>query len=406
METKSNTYYGSVLAILAALFFMWGLITVLNFMLLDELTKVFNMSVFEANLINLTFFGAYLLVALPAGKLINMIGYKKGIITGIMIAGIGCLLFYPAAENQSYQFCLISLFTLASGITVLQVAANPYVALLGQRGRGAFKLTLVQAFNALGAALAPFFAGGLLLNLAGISKESFAFMSPEEIKLALVEFVQLPYLILAGLLFLLALFLAFSRLPVLNTNAFDPLVKESDPPRKYVIQFPHLTLGAIAIFMYVGAEVSIAHYLTFQASELVGYYWLLSMAGRFIGAFMLTKISPRKSIGVASLIASSLVLAFIFLHKDLALIALVLVGLFNSILFPCIFTMGIDGLGKYSEEGSSVLNMAIFGGAVLPFVIARIDNVILAFLIIFICYLFIAYFGFKGSRYEKKANYL
>ncbi|MFN6945443.1 MAG: sugar MFS transporter [Cytophagaceae bacterium] len=422
--TRENQ--NSSLIVLSTLFFMWGLITVTNFMLIDELMNVFMLSITEANIINLAFFGTYFVVSIPAGKLINGIGYKNGIIAGIVIAGIGCMLFYPAADARSYSMVLLAMFVLATGITILQVGANPYVVLIGRKHTGASRLTLVQAFNSLGTMLAPLLAAGLFMKIANYSPAELERMSPEGIRDAAATYVQLPYLTLGAIMFLLALLVGFSKLPKIITHEMEPLVKEpASGPRKYVLQFPHLVLGALAIFAYVGAEVTLGRYLVLQhiqatiqgsitgnqglapmIERLIVFYWGGAMIGRFFGAYILTVLSPRKLIGLCSLIAAVLVAAYAFSgpSTDTSLWPIVAVGLFNSILFPCIFSMGIDGLGKFSEEGSSILIMSIVGGAITPFIFFELMDVsvIAAFGLIILSYLYITFYGFKGSVYKKK----
>jgi MFS transporter, FHS family, L-fucose permease len=414
-NSSKESNHSSSLIVLSTLFFMWGLLTVLSGFLVPELIKAFELTYYKAILIFFIFFGTYFIVSFPAGILIDRVGFRKGIITGVLIAAAGCLLFYLAADKRSFELTVLSLFVLASGITILQVGANPYVVLIGMRGRGASRLTLVQGFNSLGTLFASYFGVKLVTAETGT-------LDPESIKAASAELVKGPYLILGGVLLLLAIFLAFSKLPKVDTKNSEPLIKDSIPPRKSIFQFPHLVLGAIAIFAYVGAEVAIFRFLlTKESNEMVKtmleFYWGGAMIGRFIGAYLLTKISPRKAMAFSSLAASLLVLAFIMMvpaeqngEWNNALWAIVAVGLFNSVLFPCIFTMGIDGLGKFSEEGSSLLIMSIVGGGVIPFIVANLitaetSSVKLAFLIPLACYLFIVFFGLKGSRYEKKSNF-
>ena len=408
----------AVLAVLSVLFFMWGLITVLNSILMPDLQLVFELSYHEALLLNIAFFGTYFLVSTPAGKLINNVGFRKGIVTGIAIAALGCFVFYFAAENRSYPLFLFALFVLGSGITILQTGANPYVALIGKKERSAARLTLVQAFNSLGA-LAAAFIGAAMLKM-GQGKTSVEALDPEAFKAAKAHYVQMPYLFLGAILILLAIFIsfAFTRLPKITTASIEPLIKDSVPSRKFILQFPHTVLGAISIFLYVGAEVSIGNFLVTKSAidpfieNLIPIYWGGAMLGRFIGAALLTKISPRKLIGFSSLTASALLLAFIVVSPELAsnkgIGLLLAIGLFNSILFPCIFTLAIDGLGKFSEEGASLQVMAIVGGAVIPLVVGNfISNASVgaAFSIIMVCYLFVAFFGFRGSVYEKRTNF-
>jgi MFS transporter, FHS family, L-fucose permease len=414
-ESSKDSNYSSSLIVLSTLFFMWGLLTVLSGFLVPELIKAFPLTYPKALLIFFIFFGSYFIISFPAGILIDKVGFRKGIISGVIIAAMGCFLFYLAADKRSYELTVLSLFVLASGITILQVGANPYVFLIGMRGRGASRLTLVQGFNSLGTVIASYFGVNIVSSETGE-------LDPESIKAASAELVKGPYLMLGGVLLLLAIFLAFSKLPKIDTKNAEPLIKDSIPPRKSIFQFPHLVLGAIAIFAYVGAEVSIFRFLLTKETSngmvktMLEFYWGGAMIGRFVGAYLLTKISPRKAMGFSSLIASLLVLGFIMMVPDAAgdwngaLWLIVAVGLFNSVLFPCIFTMGIDGLGKYSEEGSSLLNMSIVGGAVIPFIVANLvteepSSVKLAFLVPLACYLFIVFFGLKGSRYEKRTNF-
>ncbi len=402
---KESPNYTIVFAVLSTLFFMWGLITVTNIMLANDLRTVFQLSYVEAISMNFLFFATYFVMAVPSGKLIDKIGYRKGMMTGLGLAAAGCFLAYPATGMRSYSFFMTALFIQATGITILQVAANPYVALLGSRGRGASKLTLVQAFNSLGAFVATLFASGFLMELSGLNERSYFDMSPEEIRNSVVHFVQLPFVLLGVVLLLLGIFLFFSRLPKINTKEIEPLVLESNPPRTQVWQFSHAGLGALAIFAYVGAEVTIGTYLASAASELAVLYWGGAMVGRFVGSALLVKVSPRKSIGIFSIIASLLVIGFMLIDTQISIYAIVAVGLFNSVLFPCIFTMGIDGLGKFSEEGSAMLIMAIVGGAIIPFVSHALIEGKAGFILPVLCYIFIAYFGLKGSRYPKRTNF-
>jgi FHS family L-fucose permease-like MFS transporter len=404
MYNKGNKNYNQALTLLSTLFFIWGLITVLNFMLVKKFVIIF--SIEKPYVLNVAFFGAYLLVSYPAAKLMDKIGYKNGMIAGILVGAIGCFLFCPAAAFQSYSLLLIALFVLGSGITLLQVSANPYVALLGPRGMGASKLTLVQAFNSMGTYLAPLFATGLFMKIAGLTEVSLAAMPSEEYKQALIAYVQMPYLLLGVAFILLALLIGFSEIPLLDTSTFQPLIEEEMPPRKYVLQVPHVLMGALAIFLYVGAEVAIGQYLVTKSPGIyVQFYWAAAMAGRFGGTILLRFLSPRKSMAIfAGSAIFLLIIYFLFNDQSIGLWALALIGLSNSLLFPCIFTMGIDGMGKYSEESSAVLNMAIVGGAVLPFLISFIPG-IAGFLLPLVSYMFIIYYGLHGSKYPKRTNF-
>ena len=409
MYNKGNKNFNQALAILSTLFFIWGLITVLNFMMVEKFMVLFTIQ--NPYILNTSFFGAYLLVSYPAGKLIDKIGYKNSMVTGILVSAVGCFIFCPSAAYQSYSLLLISLFVLGSGIAILQVSANPYVALLGPRGLGASKLTFVQAFNSLGTFLAPLLAAGLFMKIAGFTEESLLLMPSEEKLQAIIDYVQMPYLILGIALIILALFISFSEIPILDTSEFKPLLLTETPPKKYLLQVPHIWMGALAIFLYVGSEVSIGQYLVNKSTNTASYDFLIrlylgaAMMGRFLGWILLRYIGPRKSITLFSGSAILLlIIYFLFNTTAIGLTAIGLIGFSNSILFPCIFTLGIDGMGKYSEEASSILNMAIIGGALLPFLFVSLPGT-LGFLLPMLSYVFIIYYGLKGSKYLKRTNF-
>lgn len=411
---NSQPNYTTTFIVLPVMFLIWGLITVLNGFLVQHLMNAFVLNYKDSVIMAMAFFGSYLLVSLPAGKLIDSSGFKNGIMIGLILASLGCLLFYLAAIRISYALSLLSFFLLGSGITILQVGANPYVVLLGRRGKGAQRLTFVQAFNAMGTVLATVYAESILKV-----DES---LDPASIKAAFAREVQVPYLLMAVVLMLVALVIGYIKLPKVITRRVDPLVKEGIFPRRHVLEFHHVALGCLAIFVYVGAEVTIFRFLlskmamamdehvSKEIDQMIKLYWGGLMAGRFIGAAVLSRISPRKLITICSLAAALLVVIFIFIAPSgppqvwtTALWVLTATGLFNSILFPCIFTMGIDGLGKFSEEASSMLIMSIAGGAVIPVFVFELISVSIpaAFAIIVAAYLFIAFFGIRGSRYEK-----
>lgn len=417
-ENESSTF-----VVLSILFLMWGLITVMTGFLVPELMIAFKVGYFERIVIALSFFGAYFFVSYPAGRLIAKIGFKNGILAGVITASIACFMFYFAAQQMSYFISAVSLFILASGITILQVGANSYAVLVGKRGRGAQRLTFLQAFNALGTVGATLLAGKI------IAVDPSA-LDPESIRAAYAEMVQLPFLIFGGTFMAIAIVIYFSSLPKVVTQGVEPLIKETMNPRKLVWEFPHVAMGCLAIFFYVGAEVSIFQFLLAKKAiavdnealfslieQMILVYWGSFMFGRFAGAWLLSMISPRKLMVFCSLSASALVLAFIVMIPPdetgdwtSTLWIIVSTGLFNSILFPCIFTMGMDGMGKFSEEASSALIMSIVGGAIIPFLVFSLMtadpmSVAKSFLIILEGYLFIAFFGIKGSRYPKRTNF-
>jgi FHS family L-fucose permease-like MFS transporter len=410
---------------------MWGLITVMTGFVVPELMDIFGLTYFEKIFIGASFFGTYLLIGYPAGKFIDYVGFKNGIVGGVIIAATGSLLFYIAALEVSYSLCLISLFLLASGITVLQVGANSYTILLGMRGKGAQKLTLVQAFNSMGAFVATFLAG-YIISTDGSIMTDISSLDPQAIRLEYVKMVEFPFVTFGIILIVIAMIILFTKLPSVSTAGVQPLIEEGNPPRKYVLQFPHVLYGCIAIFLYVGAEVTTFQFLLSRKSLalnqeamplvqeldlMIKLFFLGLMIGRFAGAIGLSYLSPRRMMVLFSLGATSIVLMFIAIipldetqdwHS--AMWVITATGLFNSVLFPCIFTMAMDGLGKYSEEASSLLVMSIGGGAIIPFIVFSLisddpGSIKLAFAIILASYFFILLFGLKWSRYKKRTNF-
>ncbi|GAA6204919.1 sugar MFS transporter [Thalassotalea sp. SU-HH00458] len=391
--------YTFALTSLTSLFFMWGFITCLNDILIPHLKGIFDLSYSQAMLVQFCFFGAYFIVSLPAGSLIKKIGYQKGIVLGLIIAAVGCMTFYPAASMQSYPVFLFALFILASGITILQVSANPYVSILGKPETASSRLSLTQAFNSLGTTIAPFFGALLILNEA-----TEVMTAAQE-----AESVQMPYLFLAGMLLVLAAIFAYLKLPT---------VKEHTPEVTDITgsawQYNHLVLGAVGIFVYVGAEVAIGSLLVnffaepniaameeSVAAKYIAYYWGGAMVGRFIGAAVMQKIPAGKVLAFNAATAIVLLLITIFASGALAMWAVLAIGLFNSIMFPTIFTLAINGLKQHTSQGSGILCLAIVGGAIVPYIQGLLADTIglqLSFLLPIICYVFIVHYGLKGSK--------
>lgn len=414
--------YTLPLTILTTLFFMWGFITCMNDILIPHLKAVFTLNYTQAMLIQFCFFTAYFVMSLPSGYIVEKIGYKRGIVLGLIIAGIGCLMFYPAAGTRSYGLFLAAFFVLASGITLLQVAANPYVTILGKPETASSRLNLTQAFNSLGTTIAPVFGSMLILSVTVKSAEAISAMGPEELsayQLAEAAAVQNPYVILAIVLFAIAAFFAVVKLPVIEAATPNETTEGEADGRTSAWQYPHLILGAIGIFVYVGAEVSIGSFLVnflgekniaglaeADAGKYVSFYWGGAMIGRFVGAAIMQKLNPGKVLGAAALVAALLVLATMFASGSIAMWMILSVGLFNSIMFPCIFSLGLAGLGKHTGQGSGILCMAIVGGALLPLLqgfLADSIGIQKAFFIPVLCYLYILYYGLKGHLAKSKA---
>jgi FHS family L-fucose permease-like MFS transporter len=411
-----NGSYTAPLAAVTMLFFMWGFLTALNDILVPHLKGVFNLTYTQAMLIQFTFFGAYFFGSLPSGRIVAAFGYQKGIVLGLLIAGCGAMLFYPAASAPSYPLFLAALFVLASGITLLQVAANPYVAVLGNPATASSRLNLAQAFNSLGTTIAPYVGGLFILSASTAGGDTAQPLAPEllqALRLQEAASVKLPYLGLAATLVGFAGIMMLLKLPAI-TSVED----HHCAPGKLseALQYPHVVLGAIGIFAYVGAEVSIGSFLISflgqpdigalsqtSAAALVSYYWGGAMIGRFVGSALLQKLNPGKLLGIAAAVAFGLVIITILSKGQPAMWAILSVGLFNSIMFPTIFTLGINGLGRLTSQASSVLVMAIIGGAIIPLiqgVLADACGIQKAFILPALCYLFIAYYGFKGSHHR------
>lgn len=399
------------LLIVTVLFFMWGLLTSLNDVLIPHLKAVYSLSYVQAMLVQFCFFGAYFLVSLPAGALVRRLGYQRAAVAGLAIAAAGCALFYPAAVS-GYALFLLALFVLAAGITLLQVAANPYVTALGPAQTASSRLTLTQAFNALGTAVAPALGGLLILPQAQDAAATLARL-PEAEQLAQrareAALVQGPYLALAGALLVLALLFAAARLPRI---AFED--ENSAGGLRAALRHGHLRLGALCIFAYVGAEVSIGSFLinfmgepaigglsAAAAAPFVSYYWGGAMLGRFVGAAVMRYLSPGRVLAFNAAAAMLLILLAIQAQGALAMWALLAVGLCNSIMFPTIFSMALDRLGAATGPGSGLLCMAIVGGALVPFVQGAVaDHAGLqpSFYVPLLCYGVIAGFGLKYAR--------
>ena len=415
--TPKNKYFGS-LSILTSLFFMWGFVTCLNDILIPHLKSIFILSYTQVMLVQFCFFAAYLIVSVPCGYFVEKFNYQKGIITGLILTSLGCLMFYPAAGLLSYPLFLAAFFVLASGITLLQVAANPYVTILGPPETASSRLTLTQAFNSLGTTLAPYFGSVFILTAAIKTSDELKSLSAEALtayQAAQAELVQIPYLWLAGSLLVIALIFALIKLPDIKpaeNKHSDDFVSDN----RNAWHYRHLVLGAIGIFLYVGAEVAIGSFLISylgepdiaglsaqDASKYVSLYWGGAMLGRFVGASLMQRIPARKLLTFNAMSAAALVFITMSETGHIAMWSILAIGLFNSIMFPTIFSLALNGLGKHTGQGSGILCAAIVGGAVLPLVQGMFADYIgihYAFMVPAFCYCYIAYYGWRGSRVE------
>ena len=407
MSAHSQQNHTPALVVLTTLFFMMGFITCTNDILIPHLKDIFDLTYVQAMLIQFCFFTAYAIMSIPMGYLVGKIGYKNGVISGFVLTAIGCLLFYPAAGSHSYATFLGALFILASGVTLLQVAGNPYVTLLSKPGKESATLTLVQAFNSLGTTIAPQI--GAFLILADATRTVS--------KAEQISSVQIPYLGLAGLLIILAVFVKMIRLPDANKIAEEESEHNHDGKHS-VWQYRHLVFGAAGIFCYVGAEVSIGSLLVSvlgylkgldhaSAAKYLSFYWGGAMVGRFLGSAIMAKIAPNRYLAFNATAAVALLGVAMLAGKasaDVAMWALLAIGFFNSIMFPTIFSLATKGLGRFTSSASGVLCTAIVGGAVVPVVqgwAADTYGLMISFVVSAICYVYIVFFAIKGYKADE-----
>jgi MFS transporter, FHS family, L-fucose permease len=405
--------YGRPLAVVTTLFFMWGLLTSLNDVLIPHLKSIFDLGYARAMLVQFAFFSAYFLFSIPWSRMVNAIGYQRTMVAGLLGMAAGALLFVPAAASASFGLFLCALIVLAAGITGLQVAANPYVVVLGKPETASSRLDLAQAFNSLGTSIAPSLGALLILTAVPLSTAALHTLSPEDLQLYRVQQaanLRMPYFAVGIALALLAVVIATSKLPTISTAAANPAASGGDS----IWQHPNLMLGALGIFAYVGAEVSIGSFLVNylgqsnigglspqSAAFHVSFYWTGAMIGRFVGAGLLRRIKAGRLLAGCAICTAVLVGISMLTSGQVAMWSILAVGLFNSIMFPTIFSLGIAELGSLTERGSGILNMAIVGGAILPLiqgVIADRIGIQLAFFVPVICYLYIVFYGLSGSR--------
>ncbi|GAA4018153.1 sugar MFS transporter [Hymenobacter fastidiosus] len=403
--------YTSALASLTVLFFMMGFITCLNDILIPYLKGLFTLSYAKANLVNFCFFGAYLVMGVPAGQVVKRLGYKRGMLVGFLVAALGCFLFYPAAESRTFGLFLGALFVLATGIVTLQVAGNPYVSILGPAETASSRLTLTQAFNSLATFIAPILGSVLILShLPDLKKLSAGQAASLDITA-----VQYLYLGIGAVLVVISLVLSLIKLPQL---AHEP-APAGDTQRAW--HHRHLLLGLVGIFAYVGAEVAIgSHIVSYlgqpevlgmspqAAGVRVAFYWGAAMIGRFIGIGVLRVLRPGRVLAFNAVGAILLVLVSINTTGNTAMVTILAVGLMNSIMFPVIFTLAVAGLGRHTEDASGLLSAAIVGGAIIPPLFGLMaDSTLggggvhalrLAFALPVLCYGYIVWYGLRGSR--------
>jgi len=433
--------YRAPLAMVTTLFFIWGSLTSLNDVLIPFAQNAFHLKLAASMLIQTAFFSAYFVFSIPASKVIDWIGYQKAIVVGLLTMVLACLVFYPAAKLASFPVFLVALIVLATGITILQVAANPYVAILGKPQTASSRLNLTQAFNSLGTTIFPWIGAHLILRTATASIAQSASQQADAVIKLYVYFFSI-------VLALLAVAIGLFNLPKIESAAHHLGEAVNDSIWKH----PNLIFGAVAIFVYVGAEVSIgssiSNYLGLDsighlvdqsfvldpgsryraavalAARFISIYWLGAMIGRFIGSAVLQKVKPRNLLALCATAAALLVAISVFTTGHTAMWSILLVGLFNSIMFPTIFTLAIVELGPLTGDGSGLLNMAIVGGAVIPWLVGNIADLInhsyypamsqgqtswgpgihYALIVASVCYLYILFFAVSGAKPNSERN--
>jgi MFS transporter, FHS family, L-fucose permease len=410
---SSETNYSRPLAIVTTLFFMWGFLTCLNDILVPHLKSIFDLTYTRVMLIQFAFFSAYFLFSLPWSRIVNIIGYQRTMVAGLLTMAAGAFLFLPAAIAVSFPLFLTALIVLAAGITGLQVAANPYVVVLGRPETASSRLDLTQAFNSLGTTVAPKLGGLLILSAAPLAMEQLRQLTPQALeayRVSQAASVKLPYTVIAVALLVLAIVIGASKLPQIEAARS----RAGDSVKDSIWEHPNLLFGALAIFTYVGAEVSIGSFLVNYfglpgiagmsaavAAGYVSFYWGGAMIGRFLGAPLLRRIKAGNVLALCAIAAAALVTTSMIMSGHAAMWAILAVGLFNSIMFPTIFSLGVAELGPLTGNGSGLLNMAIVGGAVLPVLqgmIADRFGLHHAFVLPVICYLYILFYALSGSK--------
>ena len=410
-EANSQTRYGPALMLLASLFFMWGFITVINNTLLPHLRSVFDLNYTQTTLIESVWFIAYFVASIPSAKLIEKAGYQKALVIGLLVMAAGALGMMLAASIPSYGVTLAMLFVIASGITLLQVAANPYVAVVGKPETASSRLNLVQAMNSAGTMLAPMFGAYLILGRSkGGTASADVVLTPGE-RLADAQSVILPYGLVAIVLVILAVVIARFPLPAMGSATLRLAPEE----RRKLSLWKHrnLVFGVPAIFIYLIAEIGVANlFVNFvsqptianltheQAGRYLTFLWGGMMVGRFLGSAIMQKVDAALVLAAFSIGAFVVMLVTVFTTGPAAMWALILVGLFHSIMFPTIFTLGIRGLGPLTEEGSGLLIMAIAGGAlvVVQGWLADAYGLQASFLLTAACELYVLFYALWGSR--------
>jgi FHS family L-fucose permease-like MFS transporter len=408
--------YVAPLILVTTLFFLWALGVNLNDVLIPHLKKVFDLNDFQSALIQVAFFGGYCLSALPAGRLLETIGYKNGIVVGLVTCAAGALLFIPAALIQVYGLFLFASFVMACGQGVLEVAANPYVTLLGPPESSERRLNLAQSFNAVGAVVTPFVGAAFILSALEYSREKLTAMTPTEVaayRTAVVSTVRTPYLVIAGLFLAYAVVIFFSQLPEAGASEENAKQESTREELRDLWRYSHLVKGVLAQFFYVGAQIGVASFVIRLAQHSIpgmlqkdaSFYLKLHligfMIGRFSGSYIMKRVPAARLLSLFALSTLICLGVVLFASGVVPLWAVVVIGFFHSIMFPTIFALSVKELGRYTKLGSSLLVASIIGGAIFPAIMGFISdrsNIRGAFIVPLICQAYVLYFALHGYR--------
>lgn len=432
--------------LVTSLFFLWSIGVNLNDVLIPHLKKAFDLTDFQSSFIQIAFFGGYFLAAFPAGRLMEKIGYKRGILIGLLICSVGTLLFLPAASSREYGFFLLALFVMSSGQSFLEVGANPYVTVLGSPESSERRLNFAQSFNAVGAALVPTLGAAFILSGVEHTAAERAAMSAQQVQSYITSeanMVRVPYLVITAIFLLVAALIYFAHLPEVDTRQTGEANEGKSKGLSHLLAHPHLVKGVIAQFFYVGAQVGVgsfvirfvkhtmpqtldgmaawgshllsghqgenasfvSHLIPDSAEKMAALFLVAHqtgfMIGRFSGSWMMKRIPAPRLLSIFGIGAVICVLIGIGASGLASVLAIVLVGFFNSIMFPTIFALSLKNLGGLTKRGSSLLVMSIIGGALIPAAMGKlsdVSNIQIAFIVPLICYLYVIYFAVSGYR--------
>ncbi len=402
--------------LVTSLFFLWAIGVNLNDILIPHLKKAFGLTDFQSSLIQSAFFGGYFLAALPAGWVMQRLGYKKGILIGLLACATGAFLFIPAASIRIYGFFLFALFVMACGQCFLEVAANPYITILGPPQSSERRLNLAQSFNSVGAVVTPILGAAFILSGIEHTPAELAALSPAQLatyRAAEASMVKVPYLVITAIFLAVAALIYFSHLPEIR----EPEGKTSAPAQEQkfnsIWRYGHLVKAVIAQFFYVGAQVGVASFIIrFAEHSIAGTHEKMAahylqwhmfgfMTGRFTGSAIMKRVEASTLLSIFAGSALACLLVVVLASGSISIWCLVAVGFFHSIMFPTIFALGLKGLGNSTKLGSSLLVMSIIGGAIVPAAMGRISdlsNIQIAFIVPLICHAYVLYFGLRGHK--------